>query len=315
MPFVKLDCGMLNSTIWIDREAREVFITALLMAEPFYTEIPLAQLEVRLLAETGWSVPPGDYGFIRAAGVGIVRQSGVDNAEGLDALERLGAPEQESRNPAHEGRRLVRVDGGFVVLNYDVYRERDYTAADRQKRYRERIKAKANGVTPPLRENVTVTRNITQAEAEAEVEGFKSKRTTARRAAPRDDPDWFVEFKSVYPPRAGDQGWRKALRAAHQRIAEGHQPREFADGARRYAAFVLATDNAGTQFVKQAATFLGPDKHFTQLWGAPPLKESLYDAMMRENNGGEPDHDRSTLDADTYSITTALAASGGNVRG
>ena len=35
---------------------------------------------------------------------------------------------------------MVRVDGGFVILNYMKYRDRDYTAAKRQKALRERRK-------------------------------------------------------------------------------------------------------------------------------------------------------------------------------
>ena len=46
MSFVKLDTGILNSTLWMDRAAREVFITALLMAEPMEIPKPMEQLEV-----------------------------------------------------------------------------------------------------------------------------------------------------------------------------------------------------------------------------------------------------------------------------
>jgi len=142
MPFVKLDCGMLDSTIWSDREAREVFLTALLMAQPWELTEPMPQIEVQSLEETGWVIQPGWYGFVPAAGSGIIRRAGIDKDEGIRALERLGQEEAESRSPEFGGRRLARVNGGFVVLNFMKYRERDYTAAERQRRYRERQKAK-----------------------------------------------------------------------------------------------------------------------------------------------------------------------------
>jgi hypothetical protein len=63
----------------------------------------------------------------------------MDMEEGLSALERLGSQDKESRSHAFEGRRLVRVDGGYIVLNFQVYRERDHTSADRSRRYRERL--------------------------------------------------------------------------------------------------------------------------------------------------------------------------------
>lgn len=140
MPFVKLDCGILDSTLWPDRAAREVFLTALLMAEPFELKEPAPQLEVSSLERTGWIVPPGWYGFVKAAGAGIVRRSLVDLEEGLAALGRLGAAEPDSRNTAHDGRRLVRIDGGYVVLNFMVYRARDYTRGPRHRRASVRIR-------------------------------------------------------------------------------------------------------------------------------------------------------------------------------
>lgn len=96
-----------------------------------------------------------------------------------------------------------------------------------------------------------------------------------RTAAVPPSVGWFDDFKAIYPRRSGDQGWPKALRAAHARIAEGHDFREFLDGARRYAAYVDAKGDAGTEFVKQAATFLGPDKPFLLPWAPPPSKNQL----------------------------------------
>lgn len=163
MPHVKLDCGILDSTLWVDRPARDVFITALLMAQPFALEKPAAQIEVRNLKNTGFVVPPGAYGFVHAAGVGIIRRAGLEDQEaGLDALERLGKGEADSRTSTFGGRRLVRVDSGYIVLNFDKYRQRDRTAAERQKRYREA--QKLDSVTRDKRNDVT------QAEAEAEAD-------------------------------------------------------------------------------------------------------------------------------------------------
>lgn len=143
MAFVKLDCGILDSTIWGDREAREVFITALLMAKPRQLFVEMPQLCVNSLEMTGFVVPPGWYGFVEAAGPGIVDRCKIEREAGMAALERLGSPEADSRTPDYGGRRLVRVDGGYVILNYAKYRAKDHTAALRSKRYR--IKKKNAG--------------------------------------------------------------------------------------------------------------------------------------------------------------------------
>lgn len=138
MAFVKLDCGILDSTLWADRDAKDLFITALLMAVPHELIQPMEQIEVRTLEKTGFLVPAGWYGLVRAAGQGIVRRHGMELEPGLSALERLGAPELDSRTPDFAGRRMVRVDGGYIILNFAAYRAKDHTAKERSKRYREK---------------------------------------------------------------------------------------------------------------------------------------------------------------------------------
>ena len=210
MPFVKLDCGILNSTLWFERDAREVFITALLMAEPFELREPTAQISVDSLEPTGWTVPAGWYGFVPAAGIGIIHRARVDETTGRAALAQLGSPEISSRSPEFDGRRLVRIDGGYLVLNFIKYREKDATAADRQRRWRERQKLKEDNAEsrvtePPSR----VISN--QAEAEAEVQKQKKRKSTALAVSDR-----FEEFYSLYPASPNNPGpfhaknaWRK----------------------------------------------------------------------------------------------------------
>ena len=156
MPFVKLDSGLLNSTLWFDKTARDVFITSLLMAVPHELMDPEPQLHVDSLQETGFTVPAGWYGLVESAAIGILSKALVDRSEGLQALTRLGEPDPESRSADFEGRRLVRIDGGYLVLNYQKYRERDYGAADRMRRMRaQRAGKKASGesgMAPPVNE-------------------------------------------------------------------------------------------------------------------------------------------------------------------
>lgn len=101
-----------------------------------------------------------------------------------------------------------------------------------------------------------------------------SSKTVSRET----DPDWWLDFKLAYPARAGDQGWRKAQRAAHARQSEGHTSAEFIEGAKRYAAFCEITGKTGTEFVKQAASFLGPDKPFLDPWSTPPRPNGKHPA-------------------------------------
>lgn len=105
-----------------------------------------------------------------------------------------------------------------------------------------------------------------------------------------ESPEWFLDFKLAYPDRAGDQGWRKCLKAANARMGEGHTSAEFIAGARRYAAFCEATGKIGGEYVKQACTFLGPDKPFLLPWKPPPRAETASERILRTLEG--PDNSR-----------------------
>ncbi len=187
MPFVKLDTRILDSTLWIKRDLREVFITALLMAEPMEFDEPQRQIEVDSLDHTDFEAPPGWYGFVPAASFGIINRAGVDMEAGMVAIRKLGQPEIESRSPEFEGRRMIRINGGFLILNYMKYRDKDYTAKDRMARLRARRKEgkvtrNSNGVHP----------NVTQAEsrvqrAEAEGERPPAHRITEEACYDADD--------------------------------------------------------------------------------------------------------------------------------
>jgi hypothetical protein len=98
---------------------------------------------------------------------------------------------------------------------------------------------------------------------------------TSRRPGVRsEDDDAFEEFKAVYPRRDGDQrwadakrAWRARLRGDSKRDIPSSTPAEMIEGARCYAAWVRERAKEGTEFVKQAATFLGPDCPFREQWG------------------------------------------------
>ena len=70
----------------------------------------------------------------------------------------------------------------------------------------------------------------------------------------------------VYPKRSGGQRWERAIKAANARIKQGATFSAMLEGAKRYAAFCEATGKTGTEFVMQAATFLGPDEPFLHTW-------------------------------------------------
>lgn len=149
MSFVKLDTGLLESSLWSHRDQRDLFLVALLKATPREIIEDAPQLRVRNLEPTGFVVPPGWYGFLPTSGGGLIRAALIPEQDGMLALEKLGEPDLDSKSQAYDGRRLVRVDGGYIVLNYMRFRDKDHTAAKRQQRLRERQREKLKLIKSP----------------------------------------------------------------------------------------------------------------------------------------------------------------------
>ncbi|MCM7115788.1 helix-turn-helix domain-containing protein [Enterobacter hormaechei] len=79
----------------------------------------------------------------------------------------------------------------------------------------------------------------------------------------------FEQAWQAYPKRAGGNSKAAAWKAWKARIKDGVNTEAMLAGVNRYAGYVRATGSAGTQYVKQAATFFGPDRHFEEPWQAP----------------------------------------------
>lgn len=87
-------------------------------------------------------------------------------------------------------------------------------------------------------------------------------------------PEYSPEFEQAwlaYPKRAGGNSKSAAFKAWKARLNEGVNPETMLEGVKRYAGWVSAMGNSGTQFVKQAVTFFGPDRHFEESWEVPAV--------------------------------------------
>lgn len=147
MPFVKLDENLLDSTVWReDEHVVRVWIAMLILAR--------------------------DPGVVMITIPGLADRAQVSIEQCEAALEALEGPDKYSRTPEHEGRRIQRLEdgeSGWLVLNWEKYRKKDHTAAERSKRYRERKKA-ADASRRVVTALAVTGRSVTQSEAEAEAE-------------------------------------------------------------------------------------------------------------------------------------------------
>jgi len=98
--FVKLQSSILDSSIWLeDAETRLVWITMLAMADP--------------------------DGLVEASVRAIAHRARVTEEGCQRAVQSFQEPDPDSKDREHEGRRVERVDRGFLILNYRKYRGHD----------------------------------------------------------------------------------------------------------------------------------------------------------------------------------------------
>ena len=76
----------------------------------------------------------------------------------------------------------------------------------------------------------------------------------------------FEEFWRLKPKRAGTDDKIRAFRAWNARLKEGKHAEAIIANTLKWAAYSDATEQTGTQFVLQAATYLGPAKHYENDW-------------------------------------------------
>ena len=113
--FTKLVPAIVDSSIW---------------SEPAETRV----LWVTCLAKSDFS------GLVQCSEDGLERAANLGNHEAfLLALSSLSSNDPKSRNDDFGGRRIERVNGGYQILNYQRYRDRQYSPspdAVRQRAYR-----------------------------------------------------------------------------------------------------------------------------------------------------------------------------------
>ena len=96
--------------------------------------------------------------------------------------------------------------------------------------------------------------------------GASAEADTPKVKSSTDYSPAFEEAWQAYPKRSGGNNKLSAFKAWNARIRQGVKPETMLEGVKRYAAFMASEGKIGTSFVKQAATFFGPDKHFDEPW-------------------------------------------------
>jgi hypothetical protein len=138
--YTKLFQDIVTSTIWgEDDKTRIVWIT--------------------MLALKDWRH------FVSASLPGLARQANVPLEACRAAIEKLEAPDPDSRSKANEGRRIKAVEGGWMILNGERYQNRmnaderreymrQYQAEYRKRKKHVKVSAKQAGAGRAIREGL-----------------------------------------------------------------------------------------------------------------------------------------------------------------
>lgn len=225
----------------------------------------------------------------------LSRVTGLAEPEVTACMARFCQPDPSSRSGAAGGARLVLLDEhrawGWRVVNHGLYRERARKAAFDAERTAsgkdaERKKASRDIPTRPAK-----SRADPLSDSDSNTDSNKEKNQIGA-AAPRrigTEPSVFVEIRREYPRRSGGQRWGDALKFFLRRLSEGEQAETILAGVKRYAVYAQATGIERTERVQQAATFLGDNRGYLELWHPPPRAQSVVEraqAKLRESIDG-----------------------------
>lgn len=215
MSFVKLDKGLLTSSLWIGGDAETVRVWVYLL---------LAADQNGMVCET---LPAIAWGC----------KIPVERAKEILAL--FAGPDPDSRTPKNDGRR-IRVSRepqwSVEILNYLDYRAKDHTAAARAKRYRERHAAS--------RVTTVTDRDASRKQKQKQKQKQSSRPSLASERVGADRETWLTPFANVWTEFYGGTPPFGEMASALARKPSKDQPsvRELPDGPERFRRYCLATD-------------------------------------------------------------------------
>ncbi|WP_286237959.1 hypothetical protein [Neptuniibacter halophilus] len=130
--------------------------------------------------------------------------------------------------------------------------------------YSEGLPSKTPNSSPTIQEDKTLYRdtNVSLDSSDDETPSVKKVPMKSSFVYPKEF-EWIWKHK---PEREGANPKRRALSACNARIKQGSTWRELAEGMMRYQQYCQAKGILNTEYVKQMASFFGPDEHFKNSW-------------------------------------------------
>lgn len=278
-PFVKLWGSIRKSSVWL--EPHHVF-----------------KLWIYMLTEAD------KHGFVEGSKYAIGHQANLTRDETDDAFARLEAPDPDSKTKEMEGRRIVEVDRGWIVVNKSQYRElrtpEQVATAERVRRFRERQQG-SEAPLPVTDVTAGSAPSTSTSNSESVVEGEVQEREAG---TPVDtDPVYAYCIRLAVAANKGlDQPVPRILpstgstRQAAEIIYGADIPIDFAE----QAVFDIATRCKSKGDVRSLVYFT---RGVIEAWERKGMADQVRGSKLRANGGIEP-----TRAATTFSVCPLCAS-------
>lgn len=166
MSYTKLFNTMILSTIWTAPDhVRIVWVTLLALADM--------------------------DGVVHASVPGLAKAASVDVESCREAIQHLSEPDPDSRTKEHEGRRIIEVDGGWWLVNYEKYRrmmsKEDQREKNRIRQERWRDRRRNGPVTDCHASNDTQKQTQKQTQTQKQKQKQKQKQGSPPIVPPKGD--------------------------------------------------------------------------------------------------------------------------------
>lgn len=192
--FSKLSDSITRSSLWSEKyHVRVVFVSLLSLKD--------------------------DNGFVEGTRSSLQRICNVTMDEFDEAIKVLSSPDHESKTPDFEGRRIDKIEGGWVVLNHEKYRLPEQTKKENRNEYMRAYMAKKRAVnsniklTPINSELTSVSVSISSSVSSSEEESEEKQKTW------RESFDAYLsECKRVYEALLLDAVWISEQQRFHPNV-------------------------------------------------------------------------------------------------
>lgn len=164
-------------------------------------------------------------GFVPLSSVGNVASRARVSVEAASgAIQSLEGPDKQDPSQEHQGRRIERVPGGWIVLNAARYREMVRRAEIREAT-RERVRKFRSGNADVTRGNESVTQSVAVAVSESKAVKDKSKVAALPDWLPRDAWDAWLEVRPKVKAPNTPRALQLAIAELDRLRGQGYDPK------------------------------------------------------------------------------------------